>query len=327
MKSAPSRPEGETEQPAAAPTSVCAVVLTHRRPRLATAVVRSLVLREGVPPDRVVVVVNGRGGLDDASLEASVRLVRLPRNVGPAGGFGAGMKIAFADPSVQWAYLCEDDVGLFSLPSPRLADVVSRAERHGGLRGPPLGAVVAYGRRFVGRGAHTVNLVPPADSLDLVPVDVASWGATLLARPVFDAGITPDPDWFFGLEDFDFFCRVRQGGFEVVMDPISARAVADQQTSVGRAEALSTERPADEHEPWRSYYHARNSILLARRYGRPSWHVWHLAYSARHLQKATGREERRAIIRGLWDGAMGRFGENPDFGRVEGELSEADVDP
>ena len=57
-----------------------------------------------------------------------------------------------------------------------------------------------------------MNLVPPVGNpYELVPVDVASWGATLLARPVFDAGIVPDPEWFFGLEDFDFFCRVRQG--------------------------------------------------------------------------------------------------------------------
>ena len=97
--------------------------------------VRSLIEREGLPPDRVVVVVNGSGGLDDATLESSVRLVRLPRNLGPAGGFGAGMEAAFADPSVHWAYLCEDDVGLFSLPSPRLADVVGRAERRGRLPG------------------------------------------------------------------------------------------------------------------------------------------------------------------------------------------------
>ena len=226
------------------PSSVSAVVLTHRRPRLATAVVRSLIEREGLPPDHVVVVVNGSGGLDDAALESSVRLVRLPRNLGPAGGFGAGMEAAFADPSVYWAYLCEDDVGLFSLPSPRLADVMGRAECRGRLPGRPVGAVVAYGRRFVGRGSHTVNLVPPVGNpYELVPVDVASWGATLLARPVFDAGIVPDPEWFFGLEDFDFFCRVRQGGFDVLVDAVSARAVADQQTSAGRAGALRTAPP------------------------------------------------------------------------------------
>jgi GT2 family glycosyltransferase len=284
-------------------------------------VVRSLIEREGLPPDRVVLVVNGSGGLDDTALESSVRLIRLPRNLGPAGGFGAGMEAAFADPSVQWAYLCEDDVGLFSLPSPRLADIVGRAERRGEMSGRPVGAVVAFGRRFAGRGSHTVNLIPPvSDPHELVPVDVASWGATLLARPVFDAGIVPDLEWFFGLEDFDFFCRIRQGGFDVLVDAVSARAVADQQTSAGRAGALGPHRPTYERETWRSYYHARNSILLARRHGRPSWHVWHLAYSARHLQKATGNVERKAILHGLWDGARGRFGENPHYGRIVGEL-------
>jgi GT2 family glycosyltransferase len=304
------------------------VVLTHRRPRLAAEVVRSLIQRGGLPPDRVVVVVNGQGGLDDSTLESTVRLLRLPRNLGPGGGFGAGMACAFADPSVDWAYLCEDDVGLFSLPSPRLADVVGRAERRDPQPGPPVGAVVAYGRRFVGRGSHTLNVVPPAGSPDeLVPVDVASWGATLLSRRVFDAGILPDPEWFFGLEDFDFFCRVRQGGFEVLVDAVSARAVADQQTSAGRAQTLGPHRPTDEHETWRSYYHARNSILLARRHGRLSWHAWHLAYSARHLQMATGRHERKAILHGLWDGARGRFGENADYHRSEGEFAQANERP
>jgi GT2 family glycosyltransferase len=276
----------------------------------------------------VVVVVNGTGGLDDQTLEASVRLVRLPRNLGPASGFGAGMEVAFADPSVRWAYLCEDDVGLLSLPSPRLADVLDRAEARGRLYGPPVGSVVAFGRRFVGRGSHTVNVVPPPGSpQELVPVDVASWGATLLSRAVFDAGILPNPEWFFGLEDFDFYCRVREGGFEVLLDAVSARAVADEQTSAGRAGALRLHRPIDEHEAWRSYYHARNSIMLARRHGRPSWYVWHLAYSARRLQRATGRDERRAILHGLWDGARGRLGENPDYGRTVGEHSEATGDP
>ena len=223
---------------------------------MATAVVRSLVECEGLPVDRIVVVVNGSGGLDDPALEARVRMVRLPHNLGPAGGFGAGMEAAFADPAIRWAYLCEDDVGLFSLPSPRLADLVRRAESRGRFAGRPIGAVVAYGRRFVGRGAHTVNLAPPAgDPFELVPVDVASWGATLLARSVFDVGILPDPDWFFGLEDFDFFCRVRQGGFDVFVDAVSARAVAEQQTSAGRAGALGRHRPTDERETWRSYYH------------------------------------------------------------------------
>ncbi len=302
------------------PDGVTAVVLTHMRPGLAGDVTRSLLEVEGLPPDRIVVVVNGVGGLDDPALEAKVTMVRLATNTGPAGGFRAGLVEAFSDPATRWAYLCEDDVGLFALPAPRLADVVGRIDALGD-RSPPVGAVVAYGRRFVGRGAHTVNLVPPPGSpFDLTPVDVACWGATLVSRAVVDAGVLPDPEWFFGLEDFDFFCRAREEGFEVLVDGVAARRVAAQQTSPGREEALRERRPTDATEAWRAYYHARNSFALARRHGRPSWYAWHLAYSARHLQKARSRAERSAIVHGLWDGARGRMGENPRYGRRVGEF-------
>jgi hypothetical protein len=307
-------------RPAVAPDGVTAVVLTHLRPGLAGDVVRSLLEDEGLPPSRVVVVVNGDGGLDDPGLEGQVRMVRLDRNTGPAGGFRAGLVAAFEDPSTRWAYLCEDDIGLFTLPAPRLGDLLARVEDRGD-RPPPPGAVVAYGRVFVGRGAHTVNVVPRADvPFGLASVDVACWGATLVARPVVEAGVLPDPTWFFGLEDFDFFCRVREAGFEVLVDAAAARQVAAQQTNQGRDDALRTRRPTDDGEAWRSYYHSRNSFALARRHGRPSWYAWHLAYSLRHLQKATSRSQRVAIAHGLWDGARGRMGEDGRYGRRVGEF-------
>ena len=40
-------------------------------------------------------------------------------------------------------------------------------------------------------------------------------------------------------------------------------------------------------------------------------------------KRPPGVSERKAILHGLWDGARGHFGENPDYGRTEGELSEA----
>ena len=314
---------GRMETPAGAvataPDGVTAVVLTYRRRGLAGEVVRSLLDVEGLPAHRVVVVVNGEGGLDDPDLESRVRMVRLPQNTGPAGGFRAGLLAAFDDPTTDWAYLCEDDVGLFPLPAPRLAEVLARVT--GGDESDPAGAVVAYGRVFAGRGAHTVNMVPPAGTpRGLAPVDVACWGATLVNRSVVEAGILPDPDWFFGLEDFDFFCRVREAGFEVLVDAVAARDVATQQTNVGREEALRLRRPTDSAEPWRSYYHARNTFALARRHGRPSWLAWHLAYSLRHLQLATSGAQRTAIAHGLWDGARGRMGQDVRYGREVGEF-------
>jgi hypothetical protein len=301
-------------------SEVTAVVLTYMRPALAGEVVRSLIEVEGFDPERIVVVVNGVGGLDDAKLEGQVRMVRLDRNTGPAGGFRAGIIEAFSDPSTRWAYLCEDDVGLFALPAPRVADVLDRITRLD--PGTRLGAVVAYGRRFVGRGAHTVNWIPAVGSSpDLTEVDVACWGATMVARTVVDEGVLPDPDWFFGLEDFDFFCRVREAGFTVLVDDIAAREVGTQQTSEGREAAHRERRPTDAGEAWRAYYHARNSFALARRHGRPSWYAWHVAYSMHHLQRARSRDERRAIAVGMWDGALGRMGENPRYRREVGEFA------
>jgi hypothetical protein len=306
--------------------SVTAVVLTHMRPRLASRLTRSLIEVEGLLPRQVVVVVNGVGGLDDPRLSESVRMVRLARNLGPAGGFRAGIEEAFSDTTTRWAYLCEDDVGLFSLPTPRLADVLARLERLPG-EGRGVGAVVAYGRSFAGRGAHTENVVPSETRpSDFEPVDVACWGATLLSREAFERGVLPDPKWFFGLEDFDFFCRLREAGMSVLVDGRAARSVAPEQTSDGREEALGSSRPTDPDEPWRAYYHARNSFELIRRHGRPSWYAWQLVYAARWLQLARSRAEREAIVRGMWDGVLRRHGENPRYSRRVGEFARPEVE-
>jgi hypothetical protein len=316
-----------------APDNVAAVVLTFRRRRLAGDVVRSLMDAEGFDPGRIIVVVNGDGGLDDPLLEERVHMHRLPENVGPGAGFGHGLSAAFSDPAIDWAYLCEDDVGLFDLPRPRLSDVLERitaasdGRTDDGTVGP-IGAVVSYGRVFTPHGGHTENLVPESGSPHgLATVDAACWGATLVSRAVVTAGILPDPEWFFGYEDFDFFCRVREGGFSVMVDAVAARAVATQQTSRGRAEALGNDRPVDGDEAWRAYYVARNFFAFTRRHGRPSWIAWHLAYSVRRLQLARGRGERSAYLRGLWDGWRGRMGRNERYLSQQGELPLPGVRP
>lgn len=300
------------------PDSVRAVVITHKRPRLATAAVRYLVDVEGFAPAHVVVIVNGDGGLDDPVLEQSVRTVVLAENTGPAGGFRRGLIEAFAEPSVQWAYLCEDDISLLGLPAPRLADLLGRVSSV-----PPrhrVGAVAPFGRVLVPRSGHTHNYVPPRGLPgELAPVDVTMWAATLVSRAVFEAGVLPDPELFFGFEDFDFFCSLRAAGFSLLVDTPTARRVAGYQTLAGRDDALAEDRPVDGEEPWRAYYVARNYFALARRHGRPSWMAWHLLYSMRRLQLAGSTAERAAIVHGLADGLRGRLGVNRRYLRTVGE--------
>lgn len=300
---------------------VVAVVLTFRRPRLATQVVRALVEGEGLPPSQVILVVNGEGGLMDSDLEAAIQVLRLPRNLGPAGGFRAGMEAALRCPAARWAYLCEDDVGLFELPTGRLARVVALAEAEDARHpdGPPVGAVVAYGSDFDARNGWATNHeVDDGDGLE--PVDTGAWGASLLSRRVLERGIFPDESFFFAYEDFDFWSRVRQGGFGILLDRESARVVRRSMTSAGRDEAFGGRRPLDSDEPWRAYYKARDYFAFARRHGSGRWLAWHWVYSVRRLQLARSRAERVAIVRGLWDGVRGRTGKNPSYVRTVGEL-------
>lgn len=326
-----------TSPPSSPLSSVVAVVVTHRRPRLATQVVTSLLEEEGLAPDQVLLVVSGEGGLTDPSLEAAITVLRLPDNPGPAAGFREGMLAATRRPGTRWLYLSEDDIGLFGLPGPRIGRLLAALGRvEASADGAPVGAVVAYGRDLNRRTGHTtVHQVSPdgpgddgtrsssgfdpAAAAGFDPVAAAPWGASLVSREVIDAGILPDDAWFFGYEDFDFWYRLQAAGFRLLVDRASAAHVSRYMSLAGREQAFAGQRPGDVEEPWREFYTSRNFFLLARRHGPPTWVAAHLAYSARRLQLAPTGRARLAILHGLLEGARGHTGKHPRYGRSRGE--------
>lgn len=296
-----------------------ALVLTHRRPRLAAQVVRGLIEREGISSERVLLVVNGEGGLDDAALERRIMVLHLPENVGPAGGYREGLRHAQAELDVDWVYICEDDVGLFDLPSPRVHALLDRLGRHGLLDGAAaVGAVVGYGRDLSPRTGLTTPHVPTDAVFD--DVDVAAWGASLLSMEVVRAGILPDAELFFGFEDFDFWLTMRAAGFRLLLDNETARAVQERVLDAGRVAAHRGERPVDAQEAWRRYYEARNFFALARRHGHLGWSATHAAKTLRRMQLSATSAHRRAAAHGFWDGLRGRTGKHPTYLRRAGEL-------
>lgn len=300
--------------------STTAVVLTHRRPRLAGSLVRSLLALEGLPPRRIIVVVDRDGGLDDPALEAAVRVVRLDSNRGPAAGFRIGMAEAFADRSTDYAYLCEDDVELSGLPMPRLSGLVAAVSEHETSSGELVGAVVAYGRKFDRRRNGTaVVLRPQVTGPRLQAVDVAPWGATLVSRHVHEAGVAPDDHWFFGYEDFDFFLRVAGAGLSVLVDRDSA-LVAHEGVPDPEPDGGAATRPDAATEPWRAFYVARNFFELARRHGDLRWTAWHLALTVRRFQLAPDPATRRAVVAGLLHGLARHGGRHDRYVRDVGEL-------
>lgn len=298
---------------------VAAIVLTFQRPRLATQVVRSLIEDEGFPPDRVLLVVNGSGGLTERALERRIEVLELPSNLGPAGGYRAALLEARRRFDASWYYLNEDDIGLLSLPTPRVESLIRRVEAMTANDGDPrpVGGIVAYARQLDPATGLTTPLLPSGD--DLVDVDVAAWGSSLVSRALVDAGILPDDEWFFGYEDFDFWLRVRRAGFRLLVDEVAASAVVTQVAGDGRSEALAADRPLDREEPWRAYYQARNFMELRRRHGHAGWTRTHLKKSVRRFLLADAPGTRFALIHGLVDGARGRMGKRERYQRKRGE--------
>jgi GT2 family glycosyltransferase len=186
-------------------------------------------------------------------------------------------------------------------------------------RAKPIGAIVAYGRDLHRRTGHTT--VHEVDGpLGFDEVDVACWGATLISRRLVDDGILPDDAYFFGYEDFDYFFRITEAGYGVLLDRASASQVASQMSLQGRDQAFEGRRPTDSDEPWRAFYVSRNYFRLARRHGSPSWIVAHLGYSVRRLQLASSKAERSAILWGLVAGVRGRTGMDVRYVRQVGEI-------
>jgi GT2 family glycosyltransferase len=303
-----------------------AIVVTYRRPRLATQVVRQLVEIEGFLPSQVHLVVNGEGGLEDRHLQRGIDTLTLPENVGASGGFRAGLQHVASSSGVPWLYACEDDVGLFTaLPSPRVRRLIARV---GALvadgAGERVGAVVAYGRDIDRRtGVTTPHAVRGSTGFE--EVDTGAWGATLLSREVVERGLYPDPRFFWGLADLEYFLQLRAAGLRVLVDREAAWRLDEQATRPRRA--WVGHRPGRAQESWCSYYYARNFFELRRRYGTPLWTLRHLTKCARRFQLAPTEAHRRAIVRGCWDGVRGRMGKNPAFVRTVGELGRTDAPP
>jgi GT2 family glycosyltransferase len=289
-------------------SSVVALVLTFRRPPLATKLVRSLVSDEGFSPDKILLVVNGEGGIDDPELVEQVRMLHLPINLGPAGGLREGLlRIAETMPC-DWIYVCEDDVPLAHLRKPRARELVAAIEEYEGAPGGrAIGAVTGWGRHLDLETGQTFVHTMSRDEGRFQEIDLAGWGATLMSRRVIDAGVLPDADFFFGYEDWDFWLRMRSAGFRLMLDSDALRPeIYGNRRGFIRQESLNG-------IAWRGYYEARNFLELRRRYGNPAWTRHHLIRSARRMKSAHSWPRRAAIAAGLVDGWRGHLGRNPRF--------------
>lgn len=306
---------------------VGAVIVTwNRADQLALTLDRTL----AEPFDVVWVVDNASEDHTDQVLEAAtsprLRVIRLPQNIGGAGGFHAGVAAALAAADCpDWLALFDDDAwpeagfiqALKAAKVDATVGVLSAAVRY------PDGKICEMNRQgqnpfwhvgaFLsalrpgqkGRAGFKVTDHQLAPTSAPIAIDNASFVGFVLRTATARAVGLPDPDIFIYGDDVLYSLRLRRAGWRILLSP-SLRFLHDCGT-MGEGFVY---RPL-----WKVYYHCRNGISIARMAAGPLIYPLALAYYVMiwwrrgHKCPAEQRPTYFRLMRlGIWDGLTGRTG-------------------
>lgn len=259
---------------------VIAVMLTHNR---RDGAIRRCteVLSQTRPVDGVVMVDNAS---TDETSEAvarrfpQVEIVRLPENLGPAGGFA----VAFTEGmkrGCDFLWVLDDDV---MISRQCLVHLLEKAATS------PM--TVVYPTRLPPDEKHGV-----------------AWRGILVPAEIVRAVGVPRADFFWHLEDTEYFLYriVERGGFRRL---ISEKAVVWH----------GTHRPRRGFPGWKLYYQTRNSVyyrfyLKTDLRGRVKTTARILGrVLAIALREERGPTKALMMLRGVKDGLLGRLGKTVD---------------
>jgi rhamnopyranosyl-N-acetylglucosaminyl-diphospho-decaprenol beta-1,3/1,4-galactofuranosyltransferase len=208
---------------------VVAVVVTWNREELLVEALAAL--RAQSRPVDGIVVVDNHSDTSVESLVGDVHFVRLPRNVGGAGGFAVGIEEAVRVLDADFVWLMDDD----TIPTSSALDELLRVVRSAPASARLFGSRVEW---TDGRD-HPMNTprvrpfaskrsIEAAARHDAYPVRSISFVSLLVdVRAIADFGL-PVADYFLWNDDFEYTTRIlrKHSGF------IATRSVVVHKTKV-----------------------------------------------------------------------------------------------
>lgn len=287
---------------------VAAVVVTHNRRELLTEALGA-VRSQSRPPDQIIVVDNASTDGTDRLLRdrfPDLRVIRLSRNTGGAGGFAAGIAQAVVS-GAHLVWLLDDD----TVPSPTaLAALLSVST----------GTTVTASRVLWTDGReHPMNTPrakamcstaerAAADAAGCVPIRSASFVSVLVDMPAIRELGLPIADYFLWNDDFEYTTRLLRGR-RGLLCPDSV--VTHKTRSFGSTDADPGER---------FFFEVRNKIWLFTR-GRGLSAAERVLYAGSTLRRwgltVLRSGDRRTLCRGLAAGLRAGLRSGP---RPTGEV-------
>ena len=290
--------------------SVCAVVVTYNRKELLAECLEAL-LGQTRNADQILIVDNASTDGTPEMLAArgylanpAVRHLKLPANVGGAGGFHAGIEAAYEN-GQTWIWLLDDD----TIPEPdALSRLFAARERFAVGERPDL---LASRVLWTDATPHPMNTCVPKRPSDistaaarqhgLGSIRSTSFVSMLFHRRFVETLGLPMADYFIWSDDIEYSARILRENFGVLVpDSIVLHKTRHKHSSVTA-------------EPSRFYYHVRNTcwmILRSRAWSLPEKvpHVWSLILTiqARVRRSPSKSQMMQAVFRALCDGLFTR---------------------
>lgn len=253
---------------------VVAVVVTFNRCAQLQHSLRCLLAAPEHQLSGIVVVDNASSDGTEAWLsnleDSRLSVLRLPQNVGGAGGFAAGLSKAVERFNADWVLLMDDDA--YPTRNALQAFHASARPRNRAFCAAvydPSGRVSVINRpfwnpfrspwRFVmtllrGKSAYYAS-DRQFDCSNSLPVDFATFVGFFVSAEALQRVAPPDRRFFIYCDDLDFCARLTRSGIDIHFDP-SIRFYHDCKTfDAGRRV----------YDPlWKSYYAHRNGLYFAR---------------------------------------------------------------
>ena len=234
-----------------------AFIITKDRPHELIKTIKKL-LDQSFPPKHILVIDNG------SQKESKNRIIDLNDtrishystgyNSGPAGGAYWGMKLLF-EKGYDWVlWVDDDDPPKFDNLIENLFDIVHHNDNE------ILGMVGAVGERF-DRKKGTIIRLKDKQLTGYLEVDTISGNMfPLISKRIFESGILPSKNLFFGFEELDFGLSLKRAGFKILT---SGTLHLKHRIQAGRLNLITNKNQKKLYSTlWREYYSARNLVFI-----------------------------------------------------------------
>ena len=297
------RDRKETQEGIPLKIRVCTVIVTFNNAAMLKNLIDDLHSQIQLP-DEIIIVDNASTDHTEALVTQNyphVRYVKLPENLGSAGGYHEGIRRAVE--SGDFIYTLDDDVRLN--PS-SLCEILKGFECLAKYSGQKIGAVRSVGEKHPYRVPTRLAIFP--------------WRGTLLKTSIIREAGLPSPDYYVYGEDLEYSLRLQRRGYRFYWIPTS---VCQEQHRPHDGKAYGgVGKSVRYRSPFRLYYAFRNEVYIYLKYGCILRLLHTLMYSLKVTvlivlsERLQGSQSDLAVINGIRDGFRGKMIKNEDYTAV-----------